>query len=71
MESLQKEQLLIRLNNVCRMLDLSRNGLKLLQQKDPAFPKPIKFGSTRQAVVYFDAAEIRAWIEKRKAEARA
>jgi prophage regulatory protein len=49
------------------MLDLSRNGLTKLRAKDPTFPRPIKFGQTKQAVVFYDANELAAWIEAKKA----
>ena len=58
---------LLRQPTVCRMLDLSRNGLTKLRTKDPTFPKPIKFGQTKQAVVFYDAEELAAWIEAKKA----
>ncbi len=57
---------LIRLPLACQMLGRSRNGLLLLQKKYPDFPKPIKFGISRQAAVYFDVAELREWINKHK-----
>ena len=48
--------------DACRLLGVSRNGLHLLQQRDPTFPKEIKDGSTRQAPVYFFTTEIDAWL---------
>ena len=61
---------LLRQTTVCALLDLSRNGLACLLAKDPSFPKPIKLGEARQAPVYFDAEELRGWIEQKK-QARA
>ncbi len=47
---------------VSKMLSRSRNGLYLLMKNDSAFPKPIKFGETRQAPVYFRLEEINSWF---------
>ena len=54
------------LPRVCEILDLSREGLRKLQRRDPSFPRPIKSGTTRQASVYFDYAELIAWHENQK-----
>ena len=54
------------LPRVCEVLDLSREGLRKLQRRDPSFPRPIKQGTTRQAAVYFDYAELIAWHESQK-----
>ena len=54
------------LPRVCDLLDLSREGLRKLQRRDPSFPRPIKQGTTRQASVYFDYAELIAWHESQK-----
>lgn len=54
------------LPRVCEVLDLSREGLRKLQRRDPSFPRPIKQGTTRQASVYFDYAELIAWHESQK-----
>lgn len=59
---------LLRQPTVCRMLDLSRNGLAKLRAKDPSFPQPIKFGDTKQAAAFYDAEEIAAWLDAKKAE---
>ncbi|MDB6060516.1 MAG: hypothetical protein JWM78_619 [Verrucomicrobiaceae bacterium] len=67
MNEIPVNQMLLRMSAACRALDTSRNGLRLLQEKYPDFPRALKFGSTRQAAVYFDAVELRAWIEQRKA----
>ncbi len=66
MSEIPSNQALLRLTSVCSVLDLSRNGLKVLQDRDPDFPRPIKFGTSRQSAVYFDAAEIRQWVELQK-----
>jgi prophage regulatory protein len=60
---------LIRQPALCQWLDLSRSGLDKLRKKDPAFPKPIKDGDTRQAAAYYVVAEVDAWL-RAKIEAR-
>lgn len=52
----------IRKCDAAKLLGVSRNGLHLLQQRDPTFPKEIKDGSTKQAPAYFIMAEIDAWL---------
>lgn len=61
------QQLLKSYNTVALSLDLSREGLRKLQKRDPTFPKPIKLGESRQAAVFFDAQEVKAWLEAKKA----
>lgn len=58
-------KILIRQPELCRMLDLSRNGLDLLRKKDPAFPRPIKGGETRQAPAYYVMEEVQQWLKAR------
>ena len=53
---------LIRQPSLCEWLDLSRSGLDKLRKKDPAFPKPIKEGDTRQAAAFYVVAEVDAWL---------
>lgn len=60
---------LIRQSALCDWLDLSRSGLDKLRKKDPAFPKPIKDGDTRQAAAFYVVAEVDAWLQA-KIEAR-
>ena len=50
----------------CQMLDLTSEGLRKLIAKDPTFPKPYKAGTTRQAPVYFDYAELVQWHKSQK-----
>lgn len=50
----------------CQVLDLSAEGLRKLMVKDPTFPKAYKVGSTRQAPVYFDYAELLQWYNSHK-----
>jgi len=46
---------------VCTALSRSRNGLYLLLQHDPNFPRPLKMGEGRAGRVFFVEAEIAAW----------
>ena len=58
--------MLKRLNQVCELLSLSREGVRKLQLKDPTFPKPIKLGDKEQSPVFFDVKELEAWLETKK-----
>lgn len=60
--SVSIKPLRLRKCDACKLLGLSRNGLHLLQQRDPTFPKEIKDGKTRQAPAYFITAEIDQWL---------
>lgn len=51
-----------------KILDMSKSGLEKLVASDPTFPRPIKMGTSRQAAVFFDQAEILAWIDAKKAQ---
>lgn len=59
---------LLRKTTAAKVLDLSKSGLEKLVNADPSFPRPIKMGDTRQAAVFFDQAEILAWIDAKKAQ---
>ena len=50
------------------MLRLTPDGLNKLIQKDKKFPRPIKFGTSRQSHAYFDIQEVIEWVESKKAE---
>ncbi|WP_373686447.1 helix-turn-helix transcriptional regulator [Acinetobacter sp. YH12152] len=54
--------MLIKINDVCRILKISRNTLYQLQKKDSSFPKPIKFGEKKQARIFYRADEIHTWV---------
>lgn len=58
-------KILMRQSAVCEYLDISRSGLDKLRKKDPAFPRPIKDGSSRQAAAYYVAAEVDAWVQSK------
>ncbi|TVT62334.1 MAG: transcriptional regulator [Pseudomonas sp.] len=55
----------IRQKTLYERLDLSRTGFFNPRKKDPTFPKPIKDGTTRQAAVYYDLAEVDAWLKSK------
>lgn len=46
----------------------SHSGLEKLREADPSFPRPFKFGSSKQAGVYFVVAEVEAWLERKISE---
>lgn len=49
-------------------LGMSRSGGEKLKQNDPTFPKPIKFGESRQAAVYYSVIEVEAYMAAKIAE---
>lgn len=51
----------IQQKTVCSILDISRETLRSLIKNDPAFPRPIKIGDSRQSPVYFDYMQIIEW----------
>lgn len=51
-----------------RCFDKSCSGLEKLRSNDPSFPRPIKFGPSKQAGVYFVVAEVEAWLESKICE---
>ncbi len=56
------DQALIPQTEVCKVIGQTRSGLDKLRKKDPSFPKPIKFGSSRQATAYYVIAGLNAWL---------
>lgn len=61
-------QALIPQPEVCKAIGQTRSGLDKLRKKDPTFPKPIKFGSSRQAAAYYVIAELNAWLASKITE---
>ena len=59
---------LIRKNALCAWLDITPSGLDKLKAKDPAFPKPIKDSSARQAAAYYVVAEVETWLQTKIAQ---
>lgn len=51
-------------NQACELLSIKRNALRELTLNAPLFPKPYKAGTTRQAPVYFDYAQLVEWHNK-------
>jgi hypothetical protein len=47
--------------DAAKALSLSVDGLNKLMLKDPDFPKALKTGTSKQAHVYFDYAELIQW----------
>lgn len=55
------------------ILKLSRSGIyeklsKKSKRKDPSFPRPIRYGSSR--CVYWLESEVRAWLEAQVTSSR-
>ncbi len=59
------KQALIPQTEVCKAIGQTRSGLDKLRKKDPTFPKPIKFGSSRQATAYYVIAELNSWLAEK------
>ena len=55
-------------NQACDLLSITRDTLRNLPKKDPTFPKFYKGGTTRQAPVYFDYAELVQWHKDQQAK---
>jgi len=58
------DKMLIKSKDVCRILNASRNTIYAIQQRDPSFPKPVKFGDKKQSRVFYRESEIRDWVLK-------
>jgi predicted DNA-binding transcriptional regulator AlpA len=56
-------------NQACELLSIKRAGLRLLIQQDSSFPRPIKYGTSKQAPVYFDYADLMTWHNAQKSNA--
>lgn len=56
---------LISHNSLQHCFDKSRSGLEKLRETDTSFPRPIKFGQSKQAAIYFVVAEVEAWLENK------
>lgn len=57
---------LITKKQVCEILSMSLMGISRKMKDDPDFPKPIKYGTTRQSKVYFKPSEIQEYINKKQ-----
>lgn len=60
------KKLRLSFKSVCHLLDIGRDGLNALIEKDLTFPRPIKDGNQRQSPVYFDYAELMTWYQSKK-----
>ena len=56
----------VQFKTTCELLDISRESLRHIQRTDETFPKAIKMGTTKQAPVYFDYAELVQWHQSQK-----
>lgn len=59
------QQCLITQTELCQMIGQSRSGLDKLKKKDLSFPKPIKFGTSRQANAYYVLTEVEQWLAQK------
>lgn len=60
----------LKYNQVCELLNVTRDCLRKIIENDLSFPRPLKECSTRQAAVYFDTAEIEEWYKTYKVKCR-
>lgn len=60
------QKYLISQKQLAEMLSMSVDSMRKLQKSDANFPIPLKFGTTRQAAVFYVAAEALRWIETKK-----
>lgn len=56
----------VQFKTACELLDISRESLRHIQRTDETFPKAIKMGTSKQAPVYFDYAELVEWHNKQR-----
>ena len=60
----------LKYNQVCELLNVTRDCLRKIIENDPTFPRFLKEGASRQAAVYFDTEEIEEWYRNFKAKCR-
>ncbi|MDC4885234.1 hypothetical protein OHW01_09065 [Acinetobacter baumannii] len=63
-------KLRLTMNEVCKMLNVSRDKLSKMEREDPTFPRSWKDGSSRQAPRFYDFRELLEWHEIDKEEKR-
>ena len=61
----------LQFSTACQLLDVTRESLRHTIRKDPSFPRPIKQGTTKQAPVFFDYADLIEWHNSKKEAATA
>lgn len=54
-------------HKLAKKLGMSVDAFRKVIKNDPTAPSPIKFGTSRQAAVYFLVSEVEAWLESKKA----
>lgn len=59
------ESLLLKLHQVCELLNISRTSLYKLMKIDPTFPRPKKIVSSLQGGNLFIAEELWAWYRNK------
>lgn len=64
MQSLPKIR--ISFKEACTILSIGRDSLYKLIDNDPAFPRPIKDGITKQSPVYFDYQSLIKWWNQKQ-----
>lgn len=67
-ETLPTDKRIIAKPALCRSLDMTRSGIDKLGKNDPTFPRPIKFGESRQAACYYVVTEVEAWLKTKMDE---
>ena len=60
------QKYLISQKDLAEKLGMSVDAMRKLQKNDPNFPAMIKLGTTRQAAVFYSAAEVPVWIDSKK-----
>lgn len=58
------DALLYRKKVVANLLSMSVSKLETLVSTDASFPRPIKVGTNRQSSVFFNAAQVQAWVDR-------
>lgn len=62
------EPVLIKIEDVCTMLSVTRVTVYNIMKRYTDFPKPVKIGTSRQAAAFYVKSEVHAWIKSRMAE---
>lgn len=57
---------LIRRSELARRFGMTGMGFSKMAARTEGFPKGIKMGDKQQGGVFYDAAEVDAWIQSRK-----
>jgi predicted DNA-binding transcriptional regulator AlpA len=65
----QTKPIRIQFSTACQLLDVTRESLRHTIRKDPTFPRPMKMGTSKQAPVFFDYAELIEWHNSKKTTA--